>query len=212
MARTGVGARRYGVGILAASALRKHLLRHVVRLAGLRTSAEAYCAARARLPLAALERLLERTTRAAHRSCHEPRWLGHRTFFADGSGCSLADTEELQNHFGQSGQQRRGCGFPQAHLLAMFDAATGLVVQLLAAPLRTHDQSQVAQLHPELSAGDILVADRGFTSYVHLALILGRNLHAVFRAHQRQLMSFRRDRRLSGRQPRGTVACMPIAA
>ena len=88
----------------------------------------------------------------------------------------------------------------------MFDAATGLVVQLLAAPLRTHDQSQVAQLHPELSAGDILVADRGFTSYVHLALILGRNLHAVFRAHQRQLMSFRRDRRLSGRQPRGTVA------
>jgi Transposase DDE domain len=179
---------------------------HVVRLAGLRTSAEAYCAARARLPLAALERLLERTTRAAHRSCHEPRWLGHRTFFADGSGCSMPDTEELQNHFGQSGQQRRGCGFPQAHLLAMFDAATGLVVQLLAAPLRTHDQSQVAQLHPELSAGDILVADRGFTSYVHLALILGRNLHAVFRAHQRQLVSFRRDRRLSGRQPRGTVA------
>ena len=28
---------------------------HVVRLAGLRTSAEAYCAARARLPLAALD-------------------------------------------------------------------------------------------------------------------------------------------------------------
>ncbi|HVT30173.1 MAG TPA: hypothetical protein VHE81_19330, partial [Lacipirellulaceae bacterium] len=104
-------------------------------LAGLRCSAEAYCAARARLPLAALERLLERTTRAAHRSCHEPRWLGHRTFFADGSGCSMPDTEELQNHFGQSGQ-RRGCGFPQAHLLAMFDAATGLVVQLLDAPLR----------------------------------------------------------------------------
>ena len=37
-------------------------------------------------------------------------------------------------------------------------------------------------------------------------MILGRNLHAAFRAHQRQLVSFRRDRRLSGRQPRGTVA------
>jgi len=95
---------------------------HVVRLAGLRSSAEAYCAARARLPLAALQRLLERTTRAAGGSCHEARWLGHRTFFADGSGCSMPDTDELQNHFGQSGQQRRGCGFPQAHLLAMFDA------------------------------------------------------------------------------------------
>ena len=36
----------------------------------------------------------------------------------------MPDTVELQNHFGQSGQQRHGCGFPQAHLLAMFDAAT----------------------------------------------------------------------------------------
>lgn len=179
---------------------------HVVRLAKLRCSAEAYCAARARLPLAAIEHLLERTTRAARGGCGEPRWHGHRTFFADGSGCSTPDTPELQNHFGQPGQQRRGCGFPQAHLLAMFDAASGLLVKLLVAPLRTHDQSQVTQLHPELAAGDVLVADRGFASYVHLALILGRNLHAVFRAHQRQLVSFRRDRRLSGRQPRGTVA------
>jgi Transposase DDE domain len=178
---------------------------HVVRLAKLRSSAEAYCAARARLPLAALEQLLERTTRAA-RGGGEPRWHGHRTFFADGSGCSMPDTPELQRHFGQPGQQRPGCGFPQAHLLAMFDAASGLLVKMLASPLRTHDQSQVAQLHPELAAGDVLVADRGFASYVHLALILGRNLHAVFRAHQRQLVSFRRDRRLTGRQARDTVA------
>src|SRR3990172_11637687 len=158
---------------------------HVVRLAGLRCSAEAYWGARARLPLAALQSLLERTTRAARASCHSPRWLGHRTFFADGSGFSMPDTVELQNHFGQSGQQRQGCGFPQAHLLAMFDAATGLLVKLLAAPLRTHDQSQVAQLHPELAAGDVVVGDRGFASYVHLALIFLQNMHAVFRAHQR---------------------------
>ena len=155
---------------------------HVVRLAELSCSAEAYCAARTRLPLAVLRRLLERTTQAAQRSCREPRWRGHRTFFVDGSGFSMPDTPELQNHFGQPGQQRRGCGFPQAHLLAMFDAATGLLVQVLAAPLRTHDQSQVAQLHPKLGAGDVLVADRGFASYVHLALVLGRGAHAVFRA------------------------------
>jgi Transposase DDE domain len=179
---------------------------HVVRLAKLRCTAEAYCAARARLPLAAMEYLLSRTTRAARSGCGESRWHGHRTFLVDGSGCSMPDTPELQNYFGQPGQQRRGCGFPQAHLLAMFDAASGLLVKMLAAPLRTHDQSQVAQLHPELAAGDVLVADRGFASYVHLALIVGRNLHAVLRAHQRQLVSFRRDRRLSGQQARGTVA------
>jgi hypothetical protein len=43
-------------------------------------------------------------------------------------------------------------------------------------------------------------------AYVHLALLLGHNLQGVFRPHQRQLISFRKDRRLSGKQPKGTVA------
>jgi hypothetical protein len=179
---------------------------HVVRLAQLSCSSAAYCEARARLPLAALQRVLEETCQAALRGHREPRWHGHRTFFADGTSFSMPDTDALQDHFGQPGQQQRGCGFPAAHVLAMFDAATGLLVKALAAPLRTHDMSHVAQLHPELSAGDVLVADRGFSSYVHLALLLRGKLHAVFRVHQRQLVSFRRDRRLSGKQPRGTVA------
>jgi hypothetical protein len=150
--------------------------------------------------------LLERVTRVVRRSCGLPLWRGHRTFLVDGTGVSMPDTPELQDHFGQPGQQRQGCSFPQAHLVAMFDAATGLLVKMLAAPLRTHDQSQVALLHPELAAGDVLVGDRGFASYVHLALILGRELQAVFRVHQRQLVSFRLDRRLSGPLPRGTIA------
>ena len=179
---------------------------HVVRLAQLCCTAEAYCQARARLPLAALQGLLEQTTRAAQRSFREPRWHGHRTFFADGTSFSMPDTDELRDHFGQPGRQAQGCGFPQAHLLAMFDAATGFIVKLLAAPLRTHDMSQVAQLHPELLPGDVLVTDRGLVSYVHLALVFGGKLHAVFRAHQRQLVSFRRDRCLRGKQPSGTVA------
>jgi hypothetical protein len=179
---------------------------HVVRLAQLTCSGTAYCEARARLPLAALQRILEQTCQAVRCGHHEPRWHGHRTFFVDGTSFSMPDTDELRDHFGQSGKQRPGCGFPIAHVLAMFDAATGLLIKALAAPLRTHDMSQAAQLHPELTSGDVLVADRGFASYVHLALILQRKLHGLFRVHQRQLVSFRRDRRLRGKQPRGTVA------
>lgn len=179
---------------------------HVVRLAQLSCTASAYCAARARLPLAVVERLLAQTSQAAHAAQRAPRWHGHRTFFVDGTSFSMPDAQELREHFGQQGQQQPGCGFPIAHVLAMFDAATGLLISALAAPLRTHDMSQVAQLHPDLRAGDVLVADRGFSSYVHLSLLLQRKLHAVFRVHQRQLVSFRRDRRLSGKQPRGTAA------
>jgi Transposase DDE domain len=179
---------------------------HVVRLAQLPCTGSAYCAARARLPLAVLRLLVERTCQTARGSQRCARWHGHRTFFADGTSFSMPDAGALRDHFGQPGQQQRGCGFPVAHLLAMFDAATGLLISALAAPLRTHDMSQVAQLHPELQTGDVLVADRGFASYAHLALLLQRKLHAVLRVHQRQLVSFRRDRRLSGQQPRGTVA------
>ena len=70
----------------------------------------------------------------------------------------------------------RGCSAPaaafrSAHLLTMFDAASGLLVKMLAAPLRTHDLAQVAQLHPELQPGDVLVGDTAFAAFVHLALL-----------------------------------------
>ena len=179
---------------------------HVVRLAQLTCSGAAYCAARIRLPLAVVARLLEQTSQAARNGTCEPRWHGHRTFYVDGTSFSMPDTKALREHFGQSGQQRPGCGFPTAHVLAMFDAASGLLISALAAPLRTHEMSQITQLHPELRVGDVLLADRAFASFVHIALLLQAKLHAVFRVHQRQLVSFRHDRRLSGKQPRGTVA------
>jgi len=179
---------------------------HTVRLAHLDCSAEAYCQSRARLPLSVYQRVLDDTSQAARRSCRLPLWHGHRTFLVDGSSFSMPDTPELQACFGQPGGQRPGCGFPAAHWLTMFDARSGLLVKQLAMPLRTHDMSRVAALHPELRAGDVLVGDVAFASYTHLALLSQRKLHGVFRVHQRQLVSFRQDRRLVGKQPKGTAA------
>lgn len=179
---------------------------HTVRLANLNCSAEAYCQARARLPLSAYQRLLEDTSQAARRTCRLPLWHGHRTFLVDGSSFSMPDTPALQAYFGQSGAQQSGCGFPTAHWLTLFDARSGLLVKQLAAPLRTHDMADVSTLHPELRPGDVLVGDTAFASYAHLALLSQRKLYGVFRVHQRQLISFRKDRRLSGKLPKGTVA------
>jgi Transposase DDE domain len=179
---------------------------HTIRLANLNCSPTAYCQARAQLPLAVYQRLLADTSRTAQHSCRTSLWRGHRTFLVDGSSFSMPDTPELQAHFGQPGGQRAGCGFPTAHWLTMFDAESGLLVEQMASPLRTHDMSQVAALHPALQAGDVLVGDTAFSSYAHLALLQGRKLHGVFRAHQRQLISFRKDRKLRGKLPGKTVA------
>src|SRR5919198_5248183 len=164
---------------------------HLRHLTKLDVTASAYCQARMRLPLAVFEQLLRSVSQALqHAPLDEGRWLGHRTFGVDGSSFSMSDTPALQEHFGQPGRQLPGCGFPVAHLLALFHAGTGLVLQILAAPLRTHDLSAVVGLHPELRPGDVLVADRGFCSYAHLALLVQAGVHAVFRLHQKHLVDF----------------------
>jgi hypothetical protein len=179
---------------------------NAVQLSRLSCSASAYCRARGRLPLPVFEQLLENTTAVARRSLREPLWHGHRTFWMDGSSASMPDTEALQTEFGQPGAQQSGCGFPVAKLWAMFDARSGLLIKLLVSPLRSHEGSQLSKLHPDLRAGDVVVGDRAFASYAHLAQLSRHQLHGVFRAHQRQLISFREDRKLTGKQPKGTKA------
>jgi hypothetical protein len=68
---------------------------------------------------------------------------------------------------------------------------------MLAFPLYTHEQSKVWQLHPHLKGGDLLVGDRGFCSYVHLAMLHARGVLGLFRMHQRQIVDFRPGRRPS---------------
>lgn len=158
-------------------------------------SEAAYCKARARLPLAVLRGLLERVGHALQPTLDDHgRWRGHRTFHLDGSSYSMPDTPALQEAFGQPGAQRAGCGFPVAHILTLFHAGTGFLIQVLASPLRTHDLSQASRLHPELRPGDVLVGDRAFGSFAHFALLLGRQLHGLFRAHHKQVISFEENR------------------
>ena len=177
---------------------------HVPRLGAVACTGEAYCQARRRLPLAVLRHLLAavgRRLRAAA-TTGEGRWRGHRTFLIDGSSASRPDTPELQEAFGQPAGQKPGCGFPVMHLLALFDAATGLLHNLVAAPLRTHDLARVGRVHPDLAAGDVLVGDRGFCSFAHLALLAARGVFGVFRVHQKQIVDFRPGRRTASKRSR----------
>lgn len=74
---------------------------HVPHLAGCAVSGAAYCEARGRLPLPALQSLLTRSTSAMAECVRETgRWLGHRLFGVDGSSFSMPDTPQLREHFG----------------------------------------------------------------------------------------------------------------
>ncbi len=85
------------------------------RLARRDFTGSAYCEARGKLPLQALETLLTRATAKMVECARDTGlWLGHRLFFVDGSSFSMPDTKELREHFGQPGGQAEGCGIPTA--------------------------------------------------------------------------------------------------
>jgi len=164
---------------------------HLPRLSGEPFTASAYCQARRRLPLEVFRRIVDRFGRHLDApGSDDLLWLGHRVFLMDGSGFSMPDTPELAAHFGYPAHQRPGCGFPVGHLLALMDAEAGLLRDVIVSPLRTHDLRHAVKLHPRLVAGDILVADRGFCSFAHLAVLLRAHLHAVFRIHPCQIVDF----------------------
>jgi hypothetical protein len=167
---------------------------HLRHLSGTAVAPSAYCQARSRLPLRFFTALQDRVTAAVRADLPRParrRWTGHRLFFLDGSGFSMPDTPELQAHFGQPGCQTKGCGFPVARLMVLFDHPTGFIRRTMALPLRSSDTAHAAALHPALQPGDVLVGDRAFSSYGHLALCRQRRLHGLFRMHQKQIVSFR---------------------
>lgn len=161
-------------------------------------TATAYCRARQRLPLRVYQHVcrlfITGLCASAQDVSRAALWLGHRVLRIDGSGVSMPDTDELQRRFGQPGRMNAGCGFPVAHVLLLIDATTGLILDLIESCWKAHDASLVVELHDHIRPGDVLLGDRGFCSYVHLALISLRKAHAVMRLHQRIIVSFRPHR------------------
>jgi hypothetical protein len=181
---------------------------HLRHLAGVAFTPSAYCQAIRRLPESFFYLLHVLVTGRLRTDRPEDRWHGHRLFLIDGSSVSMPDTPELQATFGQPPGQAAGCGFPVAHLLILFEARTGYLLKAIPAPLRTHDLAHAAATHPEMRPGDVLVGDRAFGSFAHLALCRGRGLHAVFRLHQRRPVGAARDRRVTYPKPAQRPAWM----
>jgi len=166
-------------------------INHLPHLTKLTFTAAGYCTARMRINLIVFQLLLQRCiTQIQNQSLDTGRWLGHRVFLVDGSSFSMPDTPALQSQFGQPGAQKAGCGFPVAHWLVLMHMGTGMITKILTSPLRTHDMSRTAELHPELQAGDVLAADRAFCSFAHLCLLMERGVDAVLRIHQQTIVDF----------------------
>ena len=159
---------------------------HLRHLSGISFAAASYCQARVRLPLAALQSLLEATVDSASRLIRANRLLGGRILYVDGSSFSMPDSKPLRDHFGLQRSQKPGVGYPVGKIMGLLDAATGLFVKVIAYSLFTHDMRGVIGVHPWLETGDILVGDRAFCSFAHFCLLSKAGVLGCFRLHQRR--------------------------
>lgn len=160
---------------------------HLRQLCGLDFAAASFCEARQRLPLLLLQELVQWVAQLA--DCGIDRTLiGGRVLIADCSSFSMSDTPALREHFGQVKGRgtMAGVSYPVAKLVGLMDAATGMFVQLMAAPLYTHDLRYTTSVHSMLRAGDILLGDRAYCSFGHFALLQLRGVLGCFRLHQRR--------------------------
>lgn len=154
-----------------------------------------YCDARMRLPVNAVAKVIESVCGDCCRGMEEARlWLGRRVFVADATSATTPDRPVLQDLWPQPSAQKIGCGFPTIKLVGLLDLVTGMIVQLTMMCMNVHEMSQLAGLNAMLKAGDVLLADRGFCSFMHVAMLLKSSVDAVFRMHQKQIVDFTPNR------------------
>jgi len=160
----------------------------------------AYCTAREDLPEMTCYRLVQDTGREVEPGIPQGwLWLGRRVLDVDGSTLTMPDTAANQAEYPQQPGQAPGCGFPMARILVVFSLAIGTVLEAAISKYqgkRTGENSLFRALHDTLAEGDVVLADRYFSGWCDMALLLQRGVDVVVRKHQLRATDFRRGQRL----------------
>jgi hypothetical protein len=154
----------------------------------------AYCQARRRLPLPILQRL--RLAIAAAGGKGAELWHDLRPKLVDATTLSLPDTSKNQQAYPQSRAQKPGCGFPLMKLVGLFSLSTGMLLSYAKGNKHDHDLRLWQRLLRQFKSADLVLADRGFCSYVLMALLLGRSAHSLLRLHHSRPADLRKGKRL----------------
>ncbi len=161
------------------------------------SSTSAYCQARMRLPLTMLHRALELSC-VDHDSeaTRDWLWCNRTVHVVDGSSSKMSDTEENQAEYPQFATQNTGCGFPIMNFVGVFSLATGFLTAIKIGNKHWHDISLFRLLFDKFLPGDIVLADRGFCSYVDMWTLNKKKVDVVMRKHQKRSVGSRKIRRL----------------
>jgi hypothetical protein len=160
----------------------------------------AYCTARGNLPEEAIHQLVRDTGMEVDDLADEDwLWQGRRVRVIDGSTITMPDTPANQAAYPQQKNQKPGCGFPIARIVVVFSLAVGTVLDAAIGKYQgkqTGENSLFRTLYDVLTEGDVALADRYFSGWFDIALLLDRGVDVVVRKHQARHTDFRTGERL----------------
>ena len=93
------------------------------------TNTSSYCAARKRLPLGWIMKLMRKTGQQLHEESLK-KWRGRSIKLIDGMTISMPDTKENQKKYPQNKAQKKGIGFPIARLVGIISLGCGSVLDI----------------------------------------------------------------------------------
>ena len=156
----------------------------------------AYSKARGRLSEGLLQRLVPETAEAlAQQVPNAQTWCGRRVKVFDGTTLLMTDSAANQSAYPQHGNQAEGCGFPFARVVVFFCLITGAVVSACVAAKTVSEIVMSRLLYQDLDAGDVVMADQAYGSYIDLALIQQQGADGVLRKHHARKTDFRTGRK-----------------
>jgi Transposase DDE domain len=164
----------------------------------------AYCQARRRIPIELFKMAFQKIGQSLKAKIDaDYLWNGRKVWLVDGSHCSMPDTPQLQDTFGQAPGQSKGCGFPVAKLVCLFCWASGAIIDIAIGAYRSSELTLWRQLWGNLNSGDIILADRYYCAYADILQLLEKGCDCVFRLQGARTcnMNFRKGKRL-GRDDR----------
>jgi hypothetical protein len=157
----------------------------------------AYCRARSSLSRDTLLAIHRHTAdELQQRVSSDQRWCGRHVKVVDGTGVSMPDTPKNQRAFPQPSNQKKGCGFPVAKIVGCFCLASGALLHWAEGTQHVHERKLFRKLFAFFLPDDIILTDRGFCSYVDIAILLRAGVDTVMRLHQARPADLRKGKHL----------------
>ena len=103
---------------------------------------------------------------------------------------------ENQAAYPQHGNQKEGCGFPIARIMATFSLLTGALRKLCIGDWKTHEVTLAREIYPTLAPDTVVLGDAIFGSYADFWLLLQYGLDGLFQKQGARKTDFRTGQHL----------------